>query len=254
MSPSIDTRENREFASEVKFLIMRSVAQQIHDWARAWLAPDPHVAEASGDGYQVTSLYFDTSHFDVFHRRGSYGRSKYRIRRYGLGQTAFLERKLKTRGLVSKRRSQVKLADLAQLRGDQAQPGWSGCWYHQRLLVRRLCPVCQITYRRTARVAMTALGPIRLTLDEGIQCQPTHGLMFQNREGTAIMPANQVILELKYRQEMPALFKRLAELFLLNPAPISKYRMALTALGFVQEPMKSDASLPASKEPLCLTS
>jgi hypothetical protein len=37
----------------------------------------------------------------VFHRRGSFGRSKYRIRRYGEAQVGFLERKLKTRGLLT---------------------------------------------------------------------------------------------------------------------------------------------------------
>lgn len=254
MSPSTDSRENREFASEVKFLVMRPVAGQIHDWARAWLAPDPNAADGSGDGYQVTSLYFDTDRFDVFHRRGSYGRSKYRIRRYEWNPTAFLERKLKTRGLVSKRRSEVNLAELSQLKGARPEPSWCGCWYHQRLLARRLAPVCQISYRRTARVAMTPSGPIRLTLDEGIRCMPATSLAFQGGEGNPLLPGNQFILELKYRQQMPSLFKRLVELFLLNPKPISKYRLAVTALGYVHEPRVVAETQPGCEEPLCLTS
>ena len=35
MSPSIDMRENREFASELKFLIRPVLAEIIRDWARA---------------------------------------------------------------------------------------------------------------------------------------------------------------------------------------------------------------------------
>src|SRR5688572_2760812 len=95
MSPSTDTRENREFASETKFLVTPAVAEQIRDWARARLAPDPNASGESNDAYdayQITSLYFDTENFDVFHRKGSFGRSKYRIRRYGESEIAFLER------------------------------------------------------------------------------------------------------------------------------------------------------------------
>src|SRR6266568_1574161 len=152
MSPSIDLRENREFASELKFVVSHSLAEQIRDWARARLAPDPKASGESSDVYQITSLYFDTKQFDLFHRRGSFGRSKYRIRRYGASEVAYLERKLKTRGLLSKRRSVVKLDDLNRLGESAPDRGWAGYWYHRRLRARRLNPVCQISYRRTARV------------------------------------------------------------------------------------------------------
>src|ERR1044071_4237055 len=105
MSPSIDLRENRPFASEIKFAVNPRLGESIREWARVRLAPDPNASGEGGDGYRITSLYFDTRQFDVFHRRGSYGRSKYRIRRYGSSAVGFLERKLKTRGLVSKRRT-----------------------------------------------------------------------------------------------------------------------------------------------------
>src|SRR5437762_9500566 len=138
MSPSTELRETREFASEIKFLVSPALAGQIRDWARGRLAPDPNAAGGSGDAYLVTSLYFDTKQFDVFHRRGSFGRSKYRIRRYGASEVAYLERKLKTRGLVSKRRTVVGLAELQRLADAEPDPGWIGYWYQQRLLARRL--------------------------------------------------------------------------------------------------------------------
>ena len=122
MSPSTDLRENREFASEIKFLICPALADQIRDWARGRLAPDPNAAGASGDAYPVTSLYLDTERFDVFHRKGSFGRSKYRVRRYGQSEIAFLERKLKTGGLLTKRRSIVKLDELEQLASAESKP------------------------------------------------------------------------------------------------------------------------------------
>ena len=117
MSPSTDVPENCEFASELKFVAGPAKAEQIRNWASTRLLPDPNASDGAIDTYQITSLYFDTKHFDAFHRRGSFGRSKYRIRRYGANQDAFLERKLKTRGLLSKRRSLVKLDELKRLGG-----------------------------------------------------------------------------------------------------------------------------------------
>jgi hypothetical protein len=248
MSPSTDTRENRQFASETKFLVSPAVAEQIRDWARTRLAADPN---ASGefndacDSYQITSLYFDTGGFDVFHRKGSFGRSKYRVRRYGESQIAFLERKLKTRGLLTKRRSLVKLDELAQLMDVVPARGWVGHWFHQRLVARRLKSICEITYSRTARVAMTPCGPIRLTLDEDIRASAAHGVVFNGVQNGKRLSENHVILELKFRFQMPVLFKLLVEEFALNPQPISKYRLAAVALGFVAEP---DSIAPVSSQ------
>ena len=104
MTGPFDSRETRDFAREIKFLVDVSIADDVRDWARTHLGPDPHGAGPFGDEYVTTSLYFDTAQFDVFHRRGSFGRSKYRIRRYGECQVVFLERKLKTRGLLTKPR------------------------------------------------------------------------------------------------------------------------------------------------------
>lgn len=232
MSPSIDSRENREFASEMKFLVSPALADQIRGWARAQLCPDPYAGGAAGDGYRITSLYFDTERFDVFHRHGSYGRSKLRIRRYGQGEVVFLERKLKTRGLLTKRRSMVKLEELERLAESEVDRDWAGYWFHRRRLARGLNPVCQISYCRTARVAMTTYGPIRLTLDENLRALPAAGMWFSEREAAPVMD-DQVILELKFRYGMPALFKYLVEEFALTPRPFSKYRQAAATLGLV---------------------
>ena len=219
-------------ASEIKFLVDPAIAVQIRDWARAHLLPDPHATGSSGDAYRIASLYFDTERFDVFHRNGSFGRSKYRIRRYGASQVVFLERKLRTRGMLAKRRSIVGLDDLVRLSGTEARRGWAGFWFHRRILARDLNLVCQIGYRRTARVAMTDCGPIRLTLDENLRALPADGFRFSDEEGAPILE-DRIILELKYRCRMPILFKNLAEEFALNAQAFSKYRLAAASLGLV---------------------
>lgn len=253
MSPSTDSRENREFACELKFVVGLPQVESICAWARARLLPDPNGSGDRNDVYRITSLYFDTRNFDVYHRRGSFGRSKYRIRRYGGAAEVFLERKLKTRGLVSKRRSVVPVGDLPRLSNGESEPGWAGHWYRQRLAARRLEPVCQISYRRTARVAMTQHGPIRLTLDDEIRALPAGELAFNDSSDGQLLSERGVIIEMKYRFEMPAVFKQLVEEFSLNPQPLSKYRLAAAALGCVTEPLSPGSISVGIRGPLCLT-
>src|SRR4051812_4906695 len=100
---STEIREDRAFAAEIKFLVPADRVDALRAWARGRLGPDPYGGGPYSDTYQTNTLYFDTRDLDVFYRRGSYGRSKYRVRRYGRSAELFLERKLKTRDLVSKR-------------------------------------------------------------------------------------------------------------------------------------------------------
>src|SRR4051812_41917626 len=107
----MESREVRAFAYEIKFLIPAGQGAEIREWAREHLGPDPN-AEGGGDIYRITSLYFDTPKFAVFHHAGSHGRAKYRIRRYDAAAAVFLERKLRTHGVVTKRRTLVPGDDL----------------------------------------------------------------------------------------------------------------------------------------------
>jgi len=255
LSPSLDVRESREFASEIKFQVPEFAGEEILEWARARLDPDPNALEdGQGEGaYQITSLYFDTEEFDVFNRKGSFGRSKYRIRRYGPSTAVFLERKLKTRGLVSKRRALVNMDELSRLHGADPDADWPGFWYHQRLLARRLKPICQITYHRIARVAMTQYGPIRLTVDRRIRTVPLNQVGFNDLTPSVAISDDQVIVEFKFRLGMPVLFKEVVERFALTQKRISKYRLAVVALGLVDPPESiEDQTAPA--KPICLNS
>lgn len=225
------TVERREFASEIKFLIPADRVESVREWARAHLQPDPNGTGADQDTYRITSLYFDTGRFDVFHGNGSFGRSKYRVRRYNGNDTVFLERKTKTRTWVSKRRSLVGVESLPLLKTAAAAGDWPGFWFHRRLLGRQLLPVCQISYLRTARVGMAEGHPIRLTLDRDLTASSRLVHAFDDRSvGTPLLD-QKWILELKYRHALPAIFKRLITELAPAPQRVSKYRLAVTALG-----------------------
>ena len=100
-----DTRETRASASEIKFLLDEGQVPAIRAWARANLQPDPHGGGPFADAYTTSTLYFDTRQLDVFHRRSSFGRAKYRVRRYGDAGSVFFERKLRQPGVLIKRRT-----------------------------------------------------------------------------------------------------------------------------------------------------
>lgn len=226
------SRETRHGACELKFLIDRGLGARITDWARAHLAADPHGAGPFGDEYRITSLYFDTARHDVLHARGSFGRSKYRVRRYGDSDLVFLERKLRKPGLLHKRRTMTPIDELPRLRSAATRAqAWAGEWFHRRLVVRRLTPMCQLSYVRAARVLPVNGALARLTLDDRIQAIAVSDLGFHSGGAVPVLNGH-IVLELKYPRELPAHFKALIELFALAPTNGSKYRHGMSALGY----------------------
>jgi hypothetical protein len=249
------SREIRPHAYEVKFVVPAAVAAEIRRWARAELDADPHGSGPSGDEYRTTSLYLDNTTLDVFHRRGSMGRSKYRIRRYGDAGVVFLERKMRQPAVLAKRRTRIAIGALETLAPtlhtlvpsfDRSQPAldrdWSGHWFHRRIRARALRPVCQVSYFRMARGIFNGADTVRLTLDCELSARPALGYAFSDDPGRPIdgiqaclagarsaKAGDAAILELKYRGAAPAAFKRLVEEFALVPRTASKYRMGMLA-------------------------
>jgi SPX domain protein involved in polyphosphate accumulation len=228
----VETRETRASACEIKFVIAESMAPRVLDWARAYLEPDPHGSGPFADEYAISTLYFDTRRFDVFHRHQSFGRAKYRVRRYGDAGAIFFERKLRKPGLLIKRRTKDELVALDRLEERHTDPDWAGHWFHRRLLARNLLPVCQINYTRTARITRTGEGLARLTLDADLRATRIDAARFQATPGEPVLEGQRV-LELKYHARVPAVFRRLIEEFSLAPETASKYRLGIAAAGDV---------------------
>jgi hypothetical protein len=238
MAAPTHIRETRDFARELKFLVDKAVGDEIRAWARGRLAPDPFGGGEAGDSYATTSLYFETADLCVYKRRGSYGRAKYRVRRYGLADNIWVERKLRTDTLLAKRRTPVGLDGLERLGSDTLDPGWPGYWFHARIRRRHLRPRVQVSYERTARLGRNDYGTIRLTLDDNLRSLPMPDRAFLPGTGYPLLDA-QNILELKYRIEMPAIFKELVERFKLQPQPVSKFRLGLDAMGYLPVPART---------------
>jgi hypothetical protein len=222
------------FTSELKFVVDAAVGGRIRDWARERLEADPHGSGPWSDEYRVSSLYFDTAGRDVFHRRRSFGRSKYRVRRYAQDETVFLERKLRNGTRLAKRRTAIDVTTLPLVAGSTLN-GDGTAWFRRRVALRQLHPVCQVSYTRIARTASTPDGAVRLTLDDNITAVASDVLVFQSHPGTSLLDG-RCIVELKYRDRVPAIVREIVDAFALSPERWSKYRAAAQTLGLIPPP------------------
>lgn len=215
-------------AYELKYLIDEERAARIMAWARTHLNPDPHAGGDHGDGYLVNSLYLDTPNLDVFHRSELYQQRKYRLRRYGSDTKIWLEVKAKRKGLVRKQRVAVEDHTVEHRLTQSIDNDWDGVWYRQRLDEHQLRPVCQVTYRRFARVGMTVNGTMRLTIDNSLSGCLANGWQVPNSplEGVQLLQG-QCILELKFQVAMPAIFHQLVADEQLLTTSFSKYRTSV---------------------------
>lgn len=217
-------------AFEVKFLLTGAQAAEAERRLRARLSPDPH-ADPTGH-YRVTSVYFDTPTFAVFHRADGYRRRKFRVRRYGSAPTAFLEQKSRSGPEVKKRRTAVPLPDLDRLFADPAAD-WPGGWFAARLAARGLRPVVRVSYERIALVGTGGDGPVRVTFDRAAVGTEASGPVPERVIEGKLLLADEVVAEFKFLGGMPAAFKDVIAELRLEPRGLSKYRRCATAVGLV---------------------
>ena len=241
------SRDIRPKAFEIKFVVDRDHGERIREAGRRVFSPDPWGAGPASDEYLTTTVYFDTDEFDVYLRRGSYGRSKYRVRRYGRHGVVFLERKLRTSDVLSKRRTCLDMAELGRLHAE-LDSNWPGVWFHERLLMRRLAARCQVSYSRAARIGMTDSGPIRLTLDDDLSAGVADVARFDSADRASIL-GDKTIVEMKFIAAMPVAFKRLVEQFALEPVRVSKYRLGVEATHSVASTKRDRDSFPRETTP-----
>ncbi|HYT67494.1 MAG TPA: polyphosphate polymerase domain-containing protein [Vicinamibacterales bacterium] len=228
-------RETRAHAREIKFVVDAARGPELQAWMRANLAPDEFGSGPEHDQFETSSLYFETAQFDVFHRRGSYGKSKYRVRRYGTSPIMFLERKFRTDRVLIKRRTTAACEDFRRIELDEPDPEWYGYWFHRRLLARRLKPLVQVSYVRTARLGSSPHGKVRMTLDVDLRVLPLPDGAFLPGVGLPLMQGFNIV-EVKYCVTLPPIFRQLISQFALQMQPVSKYRAGLALLDLSPKP------------------
>ena len=232
VTPGLDDRP----AFELKFSLDQDRAAQVEAWAHGRLLPDPHGDPDQGGSYSILSLYWDTPQLDVYHGSPGYRRHKYRVRRYGTLDLAFLERKSKWGDRVEKWRVAVPEDELDRLVEADGAEGWPGHWFRRQVHGASLGPVCRIAYRRTAFVGTCPESPLRLTLDRHAFGVPAAGLSAGPGAAGRPLLGDKAILELKFRAGLPAPFKALVAGLRLAPSRVSKYRLCQETWGVVRRP------------------
>lgn len=219
-------------AFELKFELAQVDVFRMKAWARRHLRPDPHGEDGC---YRVTSVYCDTSTFDVFHRTQGYRGGKLRLRRYGAAPFVFLERKVKKGDQVRKRRVEVGPEELPRLAtyvaGTIPPAGWAAGWFLDKALKKQVAPTCRVGYRRTAFFGTASGQSVRLTIDENLVGVPARGWDAQPlQEGLELLPGG-ALLELKFQDSMPELFRGLLPELPARTAAVSKFRRCVQLCG-----------------------
>ncbi len=239
----------KQGAFEIKFLADESLAVQLVATVSTRMQLDPH-ADPQTLGYAVEGIYFETPEFDVFKRTQGYSRRKFRIRKYGSGETMFLERKSKRQGVVTKRRCQLEWNELKHVLSNRLaieseetrsvevptdehnQSELS--WFSSRIHRLRLRPTLCIAYERVAFLQMEEDYPIRLTIDRGLSCCPFAHASFPAKLDYCRFLEGMCVIELKYRETMPGSFREWIDDFKLISQPVSKFRNAILATGLIE--------------------
>lgn len=227
---------------EIKYLVENRNMAAVEAGLRGFLLPDANGVHAGG--YFNHSIYFDSPDYRYYceKREGDLIRLKPRIRvyrteRFEAPRAVFLELKGRYDRIVTKRRARIS-PDLAErlLTGgpldlDDAPSGQGGegsALDEFLYLVQRfhLVPCVAVLYRREAFFG--AFYPdVRVTFDRVIECSRLTTL--EPHDGTFIgaLPANHVVLELKYNEKVPRLLLQRFHSLGLQQGTLSKFALSL---------------------------
>lgn len=228
-------------AYEMKFLLAEHQAREVEAALRGRLALDPNCDPSLDNAYRVTTVYSDTPAHDVYYRVGQHRRRRFRLRRYGDEQRAYVERKTRHGERVWKRRSIVEQGELPLLSGFSTPADWPGHWFHRQLLRRDLRPVCCVQYVRRALVGADSEGALRLTFDRQVRGAALSDWDLVPAADPLPLLEDRVICEFKFRGKLPAVFKAVIHDLQLAPAGVSKFRHCLNANGLIENGRAGDA-------------
>jgi hypothetical protein len=194
---------------ELKYYISQSQYQVLSRVIGSVLHPDPNADE--NNEYHIRSLYFDTVFDDALHDKvdGNNKRSKYRIRIYDFSDKKInFECKSKYESYIAKRSVRIS-RDLCEQLITSDPSGLentsSGLLrdIYREMRLNLLRPVVIVDYVREAYTHPAE--NIRITFDKQLRSGMARTDMFNPQLPTfPPIPANQIILEVKFDKVLPA--------------------------------------------------
>jgi hypothetical protein len=233
---------------EFKYVMPRSVRDEVEAELRHFVELDPYVQAQPGHQYLVRSLYFDDLHYSCYREKcdGVHTRSKFRIRTYGrdpaVASPWFLEIKGRYNNLVFKHRTpftgefdrRAAGEELCRATVRHAAPGTVRDEFEFQLYRRLLRPVVLVDYLR--RPYFSKFDPdFRLTFDSELTAARAAALFPRDATLRAVLPG-YTIMEVKFRHHVPSWFHHVLQTYELRRRSISKICAGMEALGVQIDP------------------
>ncbi len=212
---------------EKKYRITQEQRRELLERIGAKLAPDAHGVST------VCSLYLDTPDWLLIRNsiEATTYKEKLRLRSYGTpgpDGRVFLELKKKYRGVVYKRRVALTERQAEAYLRSGIKPFDSQIFreldYAMRLY-RSPRPAVALSYEREA-FTVPAVPNLRLTFDAHVRYRTDRLSLTAGTAGKEILPADEVILEIKTDGAMPLWLSRALDECAIRPASFSKYGTA----------------------------
>jgi hypothetical protein len=231
---------------ELKYRVSEATARSVREFLRGYLVPDEFAAGQPDFSYPVHSLYLDSEDLWLYRTtiNGDKNRFKLRLRYYNEDPASpvFFEIKRRRDNSIFKQRAAVK--------HEAVQPILEGQWpdYSHLLqpdaktlvqlqefarLMHRVhaTPRSRVSYRREAWMSPVD-NSARVTLDRAVKCAPEFaGRISTSAAGAVQVFEQDVILELKFTDRMPAWAAELVRLFGLVQGSAAKYAEGVVAMG-----------------------
>lgn len=244
--PNLDL--DTDWRIETKYRIPLRTYLALRNAITPYLAQDPYTQAAPGQRYLVRSLYYDTADYRSYHEKvdGNCDRVKFRLRSYSDQAEASpdirVEMKVRKGNVMEKYGCFVPYPVYEVFTH-------SGHWptdqepvlieFERYLALWRLVPKTLVQYRREGYSDRAREG-IRLTFDQQVMSAAASTLFpvspFFRRQYE-----QQVVLEIKHRQQLPKWLERLIKAYDLKVVANSKYAMAV-------ETAQHDVILPAWRQ------
>lgn len=216
--------------NEKKYLLTETQRQQFIDSIESYIQPDEYFQST------ICSLYFDTINHDLIIKslnKPTY-KQKLRLRSYGvpkLSDYIFLEIKVKYHGVVSKRRTKIKLKDFYNYY-DALQAGkrpklatdipqisreldYLFRFYH-------LEPSWIIAYDRKCYRGRDNPN-LRITFDQNLRSRSDDLCLDHGDHGALYFPDHKCVMEIKALDAMPLWLVSTLSKFQIYPASFTKY-------------------------------
>lgn len=224
---------------ELKYLISLPQAKALQQALHPFLQPDDH-GNAQG-GYFIRSLYYDSADYRCYWEKidGIPFRRKLRIRYYedeselSDERRVFVEIKQRVDKTTQKRRVTMPYAD-ARLLCDRRQiPEHASSdagtlnEIYGLLAQYDMRPACIVRYRRQALMGGDLDLGLRVTFDTELQYRAHPDEMTQTQDLLPMLPADQVVMEIKANERVPYWLTELIAAHNLRAIRLSKYCRAI---------------------------